>query len=175
LGNLKPICIAGGSKSLFIVTQEGKVHACGEGTNGRLGLSHSSNVSAPRQMSALSQYVVKKVAVHSGGKHAMALTVDGKVFSWVSEFLRFFLYLRFLLIIVWRKICLARSSSSKILQFLCLHHVKVNIAEGTFLKGLCAFICLSSGCFPILPIDGAAIAFCWKVEVSACSLQTNES
>lgn len=68
----------------------GKVHACGEGTNGRLGLSHSSNVSAPRQMSALSQYVVKKVAVHSGGKHAMALTVDGKVFSWVSEFLRFF-------------------------------------------------------------------------------------
>ena len=33
-------------------------------------------------MSALSQYVVKKVAVHSGGKHAMALTVDGKVFSW---------------------------------------------------------------------------------------------
>ena len=70
----------------------GKVHACGEGTNGRLGLSHSSNVSAPRQMSALSQYVVKKVAVHSGGKHAMALTVDGKVFSWVSEFLRFFLY-----------------------------------------------------------------------------------
>ena len=70
----------------------GKVHACGEGTNGRLGLSHSSHVSAPRQMSALSQYVVKKVAVHSGGKHAMALTVDGKVFSWVSKFLRFFLY-----------------------------------------------------------------------------------
>ena len=23
-----------------------------------------------------------KVAVHSGGKHAMALTVDGRVFSW---------------------------------------------------------------------------------------------
>jgi len=33
-------------------------------------------------MTVLSQYVVKKVAVHSGGKHAMALTVDGKVFSW---------------------------------------------------------------------------------------------
>ena len=61
LGGLKPIWIAGGSKSLFIVTQEGKVYACGEGTNGRLGLSHSNNVSVPRQMSALSQYVVKKV------------------------------------------------------------------------------------------------------------------
>jgi len=33
-------------------------------------------------MTVLSQYVVKKVAVHSGGKHAMALTVDGRVFSW---------------------------------------------------------------------------------------------
>ena len=31
LSNLKPIHIAGGSKSLFIVTQEGKVFACGEG------------------------------------------------------------------------------------------------------------------------------------------------
>jgi len=30
----------------------------------------------------LHQYVVKKVAVHSGGKHALALTLDGKVFSW---------------------------------------------------------------------------------------------
>ena len=26
--------------------------------------------------------MVKKVAVHSGGKHSMALTVDGRVFSW---------------------------------------------------------------------------------------------
>ena len=65
--------------------QEGRVYACGEGTNGRLGLSHSNNVSSPRQMTVLSQYVVKKVAVHSGGKHAMALTVDGKVFSWGED------------------------------------------------------------------------------------------
>ena len=54
------------------------MYACGEGTNGRLGLGHSNNVSAPRQVTALAQYVVKKVAVHSGGKHAMALTVDGR-------------------------------------------------------------------------------------------------
>ena len=81
LSLLKPIHIAGGSKSLFLVTQEGKVFSCGEGTNGRLGLGHSNNVSVPRQISSLAQYVVKKVAVHSGGKHAMALTVDGRVFS----------------------------------------------------------------------------------------------
>ena len=54
---------------------------CGEGTNGRLGLGYCNNVPVPRQLSALSQYVVKKVAVHSGGRHAMALTVDGRVFS----------------------------------------------------------------------------------------------
>ena len=65
------------------VTVEGKVHACGEATNGRLGLGLSSGtVPIPRQIAALSNYVVKKVAVHSGGRHAMALTVDGKVFSW---------------------------------------------------------------------------------------------
>lgn len=82
LTQLKPVHIAGGSKSLFIVSHDGKVYACGEGTNGRLGLGHNYNVSTPRKLPVLSQYVVKKVAVHSGGKHAMALTLDGRVFSW---------------------------------------------------------------------------------------------
>ncbi|XP_063970630.1 E3 ubiquitin-protein ligase HERC2-like [Lytechinus pictus] len=82
LSSLKVVCCAGGSKSLFVVTAEGKVYACGEGTNGRLGLGSSQNIDIPRQVNGLSQYVVKKVAVHSGGRHAMALTVDGKVFSW---------------------------------------------------------------------------------------------
>lgn len=82
LSALKPVHICGGSKSLFIISQDGRVYGCGEGTNGRLGLGHSNNVSVPQQLSALSPYVVKKVAVHSGGKHAMALTTDGKVFSW---------------------------------------------------------------------------------------------
>ena len=49
------------------MTQDGKVFACGEATNGRLGLGMSTgNVFLPRQVSSLSQYVVKKVAVHSG-------------------------------------------------------------------------------------------------------------
>lgn len=50
-----------------LVTQEGKVYACGEATNGRLGLGITTGtVSVPRQISSLSQYVIKKVAVHSG-------------------------------------------------------------------------------------------------------------
>ena len=68
---------------LVSVTGDGKLYACGEATNGRLGLGVSSgSTPIPRQISSLSQYVVKKVAVHSGGRHAMVLTVDGKVFSW---------------------------------------------------------------------------------------------
>ncbi|MBN3299656.1 HERC2 ligase, partial [Amia calva] len=83
LSALNVVQVAGGSKSLFAVTAEGKVYACGEATNGRLGLGLSSGtIPIPRQITALSNYVVKKVAVHSGGRHAMALTVDGKVFSW---------------------------------------------------------------------------------------------
>ncbi|XP_020707195.2 E3 ubiquitin-protein ligase HERC2 isoform X3 [Athalia rosae] len=82
LSQLKPIHVAGGSKTLFIVSQEGKLYACGEGTNGRLGLGDDNNVNEPRPIPFLSQYVIKKVAVHSGSKHALALTMGGKVFSW---------------------------------------------------------------------------------------------
>ena len=56
LSHLRPICIAGGSKSLFLVTQEGRVYACGEGTNGRLGLSHTNNSCIPRQMTGSYHY-----------------------------------------------------------------------------------------------------------------------
>ena len=82
MASLQPVAVAGGSKSLFIVTQSGKVYACGEGSNGRLGLGHSNNIVTPRQITALSQHVIRKVAVHSGGRHALALTADGRVFSW---------------------------------------------------------------------------------------------
>ncbi|XP_015113813.1 E3 ubiquitin-protein ligase HERC2 [Diachasma alloeum] len=82
LSKLKPVQISGGSKTLFIVTQEGKLYACGEGTNGRLGLGDNNNVYEPKLIPFLSQYIIKKVAVHSGGTHALALTQDSKVFSW---------------------------------------------------------------------------------------------
>ncbi|XP_022131000.2 probable E3 ubiquitin-protein ligase HERC2 [Pieris rapae] len=82
LSALRPVHIAGGSKTLFIVSHDGKLFVCGEGTNGRLGLGHSNNVSTPRANPYLSHVLVRRVAVHSGGKHALALTADGKVYSW---------------------------------------------------------------------------------------------
>ncbi|KAL0895990.1 hypothetical protein ABMA27_011981 [Loxostege sticticalis] len=82
LSALRPVHIAGGSKTLFIVSHDGKLYACGEGTNGRLGLGHSNNVSTPRANPHLAHTLIRRVAVHSGGKHALALTADGKVYSW---------------------------------------------------------------------------------------------
>ena len=57
---------------MLTVTQDGKLYACGEATNGRLGLGISTgNVSVPRAITSLSQYVVKKVAVHSGNSQCV--------------------------------------------------------------------------------------------------------
>lgn len=39
-------------------------------------------MSSPRQVVSLSMYVVRKVATNNGGRHVLALTADGKVFSW---------------------------------------------------------------------------------------------
>jgi len=62
------------------VTQDGKVYACGEATNGRLGLGLSTgSVSVPRQLSVLSQYVIRKVAVHSGPSAFNSLTRANKI------------------------------------------------------------------------------------------------
>jgi len=82
LSKLNPVQLVAGSKCTFAVTSDGKVFACGEAYNGRLGIGHSSNTCVPRQVTALSQYVVRKLMIHSGGGHVLALTVDGKIFSW---------------------------------------------------------------------------------------------
>lgn len=52
---------------------------CGDSSGGRLGIQFCGKVCSPRQIPGLSQFVIKTVAVHSGGKHAIALSLDGKV------------------------------------------------------------------------------------------------
>ena len=59
-----------------------QVFACGEASSGRLGVGGLTVAPSPRQILGLSTYVVRKVAVHSTSRHALALTADGKVFSW---------------------------------------------------------------------------------------------
>lgn len=49
---------------------------------GCLGLGNCDNVSIPRQIAQLTPVSVTTVAVHPGGRHALALTEEGKVYSW---------------------------------------------------------------------------------------------
>lgn len=59
-----------------------QVYATGYGHGGRLGLGGTETVTSVRLIESLQHAVIRKVAVHSGGKHAMALSMDGDVYSW---------------------------------------------------------------------------------------------
>ncbi|VDD75186.1 unnamed protein product [Mesocestoides corti] len=92
LCDLKPAQIVGGSKCLFIVTEAGEVYACGDTSCGKLGLgesalgptqSESSPLATPRRLvGCLGGHRVVKIAAHSGSRHALALTAEGRVFAW---------------------------------------------------------------------------------------------
>ena len=69
-----------GCMSIYLFHHQ--VFACGESSSGRLGVGRHIIANSPCQLSSLSTYVVRKVATHSGGRHVLALTADGKVFSW---------------------------------------------------------------------------------------------
>lgn len=82
LSALKPLHIVGGEQTLFAVTADCKVYATGYGAGGRLGIGGTESVSTPTLIESLQHVMIKKVAVNSGGKHCLALSADGEVYSW---------------------------------------------------------------------------------------------
>lgn len=82
LSSLRPVQIIGGEQTLFVVTIDGKVYATGYGVGGRLGIGGLESVSTPTLLESISHVFIKKVAVNSGGKHCLALSADGDVYSW---------------------------------------------------------------------------------------------
>lgn len=82
LSLLRPLQIAGGEQTLYAVTPDGKLYATGYGAGGRLGIGGTDSVSTPTLVESLQHVIIKKVAVNSGGKHCLALSSDGEVFSW---------------------------------------------------------------------------------------------
>ena len=60
------------------------MYASGYGAYGRLGIGGSDNVAMPTIVSSLAtrEISVKKVAVHSGGKHCLAVTTQGELYAW---------------------------------------------------------------------------------------------
>lgn len=81
---------AGGSKCLYILTRNGMLYACGDWQNGRLGIGpvksdrsgSATYTHIPQPVTGLSDVQVKCVDVHTGGRMAMAITVDGELYSW---------------------------------------------------------------------------------------------
>lgn len=82
LSLLRPIQLCGGEQTLYAVTPDGKLFATGYGAGGRLGIGGMDSVSTPMMVEALQHTFIKKVAVNSGGKHCLALTAEGEVYSW---------------------------------------------------------------------------------------------
>ena len=82
LSVLRPVQLVGGEQTLFAVTAEGKVFATGYGAGGRLGIGGTESVCTPTLLESIQHVFIKKVAVNSGGKHCLALSTEGDVFSW---------------------------------------------------------------------------------------------
>ena len=61
-----------------------QVYASGYGAYGRLGIGGIENMAAPTLIPSLASrgVIIKKLAVHSGGKHCLAVTTHGELYSW---------------------------------------------------------------------------------------------
>ena len=73
--------VEAGQYCSFIIHSNGTLSACGKGSYGRLGLGDSNNQSQPKRV--VIDGTVKKVSSSKGSDgHTLALTDDGKVYSW---------------------------------------------------------------------------------------------
>lgn len=82
LATLRPVQLIGGEQTLFAVTADGKLYATGYGAGGRLGIGGTESVSTPTLLESIQHVFIRKVAVNSGGKHCLALSAEGEVYSW---------------------------------------------------------------------------------------------
>lgn len=70
----------GSNTSLFSV--DAQLYATGYGAGGRLGIGGTESVSTPTLLESIQHVFIRKVAVNSGGKHCLALSSEGEVYSW---------------------------------------------------------------------------------------------
>ncbi|PWA14371.1 hypothetical protein CCH79_00011118 [Gambusia affinis] len=82
LATLRPVQLIGGEQTLFAVTADGKLYATGYGAGGRLGIGGTESMSTPTLLESIQHVFIRKVAVNSGGKHCLALSSEGEVYSW---------------------------------------------------------------------------------------------
>lgn len=58
------------------------MYATGYGAGGRLGVGGSESIACPMLLESIQHVFIRKLAVNSGGKHCLALSAEGEVFSW---------------------------------------------------------------------------------------------
>ena len=58
------------------------MYSTGYGAGGRLGVGCTDSVTSLTLLESIQHLFIKKVAVNSGGKHCLALSSEGEVFSW---------------------------------------------------------------------------------------------
>lgn len=68
--------------SLNIYCLHPQLYATGYGAGGRLGIGGTESVSTPTLLESIQHVYIRKVAVNSGGKHCLALSSEGEVYSW---------------------------------------------------------------------------------------------
>lgn len=68
--------------SLFCSGLVPQLYATGYGAGGRLGIGGTESVSTPTLLESIQHVFIRKVAVNSGGKHCLALSSEGEVYSW---------------------------------------------------------------------------------------------
>lgn len=84
LTTLRAASVCGGEQTVFTVTADGRVYASGYGGASRLGTGsdQGSQAGVPLLLEALQHVTVEQVAVNAAGRHALAVTADGRLFSW---------------------------------------------------------------------------------------------
>ena len=69
-----------GGSNTFFLTSDGELLGCGIGEYGRLGTGSTSDATVPTPLDALVNETITQVS--AGHSHALALTAEGKFFSW---------------------------------------------------------------------------------------------
>jgi len=79
-----------GQYCTFVIHRDGAVSACGKGSYGRLGLGTSSSQPVPCRLTFDQCRTFRRVSSSKGSDgHTLALTVDGRVYSWGDGKLEF--------------------------------------------------------------------------------------
>lgn len=76
----EPARVCAGDGTCFVVTRSGALYSFGHGAHGQLGLGSLQSQPSPCAVRALRKLRVRRVA--AGGRHALCLTSEGRVFAW---------------------------------------------------------------------------------------------